>query len=123
MVYIYSGASEENNSGFIGKYGDGGENTTGAEIDPKYYNAYKNYNESYLDDGSLSCDDGICFGHALSETSGWYDDYYYMVHFNLPWFVNGGLLNQNEIAGIFYKYPDKGDSMGDITTRTVFIQK
>ena len=65
----------------------------------------------------------MCFGHALSETAGWYNDMYAIVRIDNPWFVNGGLQNQNEYAGIFYKYYSSGYSRGDATTRVIIVDK
>ena len=50
-----------------------------------YYNVYTST------DGSKACNNGICFGHALSETAGWYNN-----SFNSPAF------------GMYYEYPLRG---------------
>ncbi len=55
----------------------------------KYYDNYTSSSTTY-------------YGHALSETSGWYSDYAYFVDSSYPWFIRGGSCNSTTYAGVFY---------------------
>ncbi len=76
--------------------------------DAKYYNKYKSADPSSGVWSSAkpesACDSGICYGHALSETSNWYNDYADFVYQRRPWFIRGGYSSNNTIAGMFYAY-------------------
>ncbi len=60
---------------------------------------YDNYTSSTA---TTACNNGICYGHALSETSGWYSDKTYFVSTGLPWFERGGYYGDTTSAGVFY---------------------
>ncbi len=64
----------------------------------KYYDNYKG------SDVSKVCNGGICYGHALSETSGWYSDYDIFVGSYDPWFCRGGAYSDAANAGVFASY-------------------
>jgi type IV pilus assembly protein PilA len=79
----YTGNTSTSNSGFNGPYGDGsGSLTTGMAFpDSRYYNLYTTSN------ATTACNGGICYGHALSETSRWYNDYNTMLTASSSWFL------------------------------------
>ncbi len=63
-------------------------------IDKKYYDLYG----SSID---TACNGTICYGHALSETSGWYGDYHAYVTSSSPWFNRSGGCFNGTNAGVF----------------------
>ena len=92
---IYSGYSTSLNSGFTGRTGNDNSQVEGSTVpEPKYYDIYK------TSTANTACD-GVCYGHGLSETSGWYGDYADMVTSSTPWFVRGGYYDANSYAGVF----------------------
>ena len=60
----------------------------------KYYDAYTS------DDPLTACDGGICYGQALSETSGWYNSHSYFVFDRQPWLIRGGAYAYSK--GLFH---------------------
>ncbi|MGE5455684.1 MAG: competence type IV pilus major pilin ComGC [Ignavibacteriales bacterium] len=77
------------NSGF------GATTTTGTLPSNEYWNRY--ISETAL----TACSGGICYGNALSETSGWYGDSNGFINYLNPWFLRGGSYNNTTGAGIF----------------------
>ncbi len=63
--------------------------------DSKYYDLYG----SSID---TACSDGVCYGHALSETSAWYGDFHTYISSTLSWFARGGGDYDRANAGVFY---------------------
>ena len=60
------------------------------------------YYDLYTTDNMLNaCNDGICYGHALSETKNWYSDENVFIAAGTPWFVRGGYNGGATNAGIF----------------------
>ncbi len=93
VMGYYSGASttwgatsSSNNAGFSSKPAS------------KYFDDYTTTNPL------TACNGEICYGHALSETSNWYNDYAYFVSAGNPWFARGGYSNNGVNAGVFYFY-------------------
>ena len=72
----------------------------------QYYDLYT------TDNYNTACSGASCKGHALGETSGWYDDLMYMVDTTNPWFVRGGYQSSVEVAGVF-AYGIKDGYMGN----------
>ena len=74
----------------------------------KYYNKYKSANPTSgvwaLDKTESACDGKVCYGHALSETSGWYGDNTDFVYRNFPWFIRGNQFVYDTSAGMFSVY-------------------
>ena len=69
--------------------------------DSKYYDGYT------TDIASIACNGEVCYGHALSETTGWYNDNAYMVNFDYPWTTRGGGCYYTSDAGVFnFNYDD-----------------
>lgn len=76
-------------------------------IDSLYWSAYGG------DNYTNACDGGICYGAALSETAGWYDDYAYYLLAKFPWLCRGGYYEIQSGAGLFlfaYYYGSAGAS-------------
>ncbi|MGE5455869.1 MAG: prepilin-type N-terminal cleavage/methylation domain-containing protein [Ignavibacteriales bacterium] len=59
---------------------------------------------------STACSGGICYGNALSETSGWYSDGAFFVSTSNPWSVRGGDYYNTTVGGAFYFYSITGES-------------
>ncbi len=112
-----SGNSATYNSGFNGTCNSGDCSNVGIAFpsDSKYYDLYK------TTDATTACEEGICYGHALSETSGWYNDYNSFVSASLPWFSRGGHYNYASDAGVFYFNNDTGNSFVNYSFRLVLV--
>ena len=126
---IYSGSSSSANSGFEGRTGNDNGNVENGVIAPdiKYYDVYANETNSYTNDGKQSCNNngvmGICYGHAISETSGWYEDYSAMISLGYPWLVRGGAYDYGISHGIFYYNNTSGSNNSLHSARVVFLEK
>ena len=118
---LWSGNSTTYNSGFTGLLGSNGDLYTGISFpNSKYYDVYKA--ESGTSTNVLTaCDGGICYGHALSETSGWYGDYPYIVNANGPWFGRGGGNFVSSNAGIFGFLNGNGAANNSVSFRSVIL--
>ena len=68
----------------------------------KYYDLYTSATLSQ------ACDGQVCYGHALSETAGWYGDGQYLLSSTSPWFRRGGAYNHILTAGVFRFSADTG---------------
>ena len=82
--------------------------------DSKYYDNYTTTNPL------TACNGGVCYGHALSETANWYNDFAYFVYANYPWFGRGGSDLNGSNAGAFYFGNDDGNSNSYVGFRAVF---
>ena len=72
----------------------------------KYYDLYT------TEDAFTACDGGICYGHALSETSNWYVDHTVFVYSGSPWMTRGGNYHSYADAGVFNFYNNSSGSAG-----------
>ncbi len=92
-VYDMNGGSWEYVMGvynqFIGKSGFSSMPTE------KYYDNYTNSRVA------TACNSGVCYGHALSETSGWYSDYDSFINSTTPWLLRGRSCSDTIYAGVF----------------------
>ena len=61
----------------------------------KYYDIYITQSDTVL------CNSEPCYGHALDETSGWYNDAKWFIVESFPW-IGRGAGSDNSIAGVFY---------------------
>ena len=82
----------------------------------KYYDLYT------TEDITTACDGGICYGHALSETAGWYGDSAGFVNAAIPWFRRGGGWSNPAYAGVFYSHYTSGHADGAHASRAVLAQ-
>ena len=84
-------------------------------LESKYYNKYTS------NVASESCNLGVCYSHALSETTGWYSDYQTMVTQTNPWLVRGGGYFNGIDAGVFFfnKSDLAGNASGGVSFRLV----
>jgi len=91
-IYDMSGGAWEQVMGVYNKtIGSSGISTW---PDAKYYDNYTSTT------ATTACNGGICYGHALSETGGWYYDSSYFVD-TYPWIGRGGIYFNASYAGIF----------------------
>ena len=74
-----------------------------AQIPSKYYDNYTST------DSTKACNGGVCYGHALSETAGWYGGYSYIGSLTRPWILRGGCFGDGDKAGIFASHNYNGD--------------
>ncbi len=103
------------NSGFNGTCRSGDCSNVGIDFpNEKYYDLYTSSNPED-ESASLACEEGICYGHALSETAGWYNDNQYFVKSSQPWFCRGGIYH-NSSTGVF----DFGYYIGDANVTNSF---
>ena len=81
--------------------------------DSKYYDKYTSTT------ATQACSGGVCYGHALSETSGWYNDYADSISSASPWFVRGGYCSDASGAGVFHFTYGIGPGFGSLSFRVV----
>ena len=135
-VYDMSGGSWEYVMGVYGpeyptirSSGFGSTVFTGNTIESKYYDKYANSTNSKTNDGSLSCNNGICYGHGISEikgsttSNGWYGDTTDMVYSSGPWFLRGGEYSISANAGVFGRNLRDGNSSFGRSARVVGFGK
>ena len=103
-----SGDSSSDNSGFTGRLSDGTTYTGIAFPDSKYYNLYTG--KSYT-------------GHALTETEGWYNDYYGFVNPYGPWLSRGNSFDYSLYVGVFGFMASGGGSNNDYSSHSVITIK
>ena len=102
-VYDMNGGSYEN---VMGVYrGNDAASTWGASTNSNYagfssapLNKYYDEYTTYI--VSTACNGEICYGHALSETAGWYNNLGLCVSSSIPWFSRGG-YSGSATDGIF----------------------
>jgi len=77
---------------------------------------YDNYTSTTI---TSTCNSGICYGHALSETQGWYSDSNTSFNGFYVWFQRGGPYNFTSTAGVFSFSAGGGDAFGSHSFRVV----
>ena len=103
MGYLTTSTSALSNAGF-----------TSAPAS-KYYDAYTSTTST------TACNSGICYGHALSETSGWYNDNASFINTNNPWFHRGGHYSGDANVGVFRSSNYNGNVDSYISFRSVLL--
>ncbi len=82
----------------MGNYSDtsksSGFASTWFSTNKKYYDGYT------ITTPASACNGEVCYGHALSETTKWYNDYAVFVSTNSPWLLRGGLSSWPASTGI-----------------------
>ena len=92
-IYDMSGGAQEY---VMGNYNDTiGGSAFSALPDSKYYDKYTTTNVL------TACDGEICYGHGLSEVSGWYGDYTRFLIAANPWLIRGDCYYGGSDAGTF----------------------
>jgi len=102
---IWGAASTGNTSGFSGP------------LQEKYYDNYTSTTTT------TACGKGICYGHALSETSGWYGDLADFATIEYPWLTRGGNIIDTSNAGVYRTGHCGGYASDDITFRVVIVSE
>ena len=102
-VYDISGGSDEY---IMGNYNNTIGSYSGFSKMPesKYYDLYTTTS------ASTACESGICYGHALSETSGWYADNAYFVDSGYLWMSRGSRYDFSTNAGVFNFRSNNGNA-------------
>ena len=112
-IYDMSGGAQEY---VMGNYNDTiGSSDFSAMPDSKYYDKYT------TTDKLTVCSGGICYGHALSETSHWYGDCAGFVSANVPWLSRGGYYYDGSNAGSFFVGSSVGYDVSYIGSRAVIV--
>lgn len=118
---LWSGYSEEHNSGFTGKLGYAGTDYIGVSFpESKYYDLYQSTSGTNIS-LTTACNGGICYGHALSETYKWYNRSISVVSSSWPWYAWSNPFGCNHISGGSRDYT--GSSTSHISTRVVLTLK
>ncbi len=121
----YPGRLTTFSSGFKGLSNTGVEIGTIDLPDYKYYNTYKSANPTSSTWSSAlaekACDGEICYGHALSETAGWYGDYANFVPRSSPWVLRGGYYTDGLGAGVFDVGSAYGGSHNYVSCRLTLV--
>jgi len=95
-IYDMSGGERESVMGVYNKtIGNSGFNVLPEE---KYYDNYT------TTDAMTACNGGICYGHALSETQGWYSDGSGFLNSEAVWFERGYANYNSSNTGVFAFY-------------------
>jgi len=111
----YSGKSPNENSGFNGPLGQYAYRdeiyTSGMNFpDEKYYDKYTTTNVP------TACNGEICYGHALSETNGWYGNRLEFPVSDWPWIQRG---IWSKFGGMYEIYRDSGGTSFDTVFHVV----
>ena len=119
-VYDMSGGARE----YVMGYYSGASTTWGAASNGNNAGFSSKPASKYFDDYTTTnpltaCNGGICYGHALSETSNWYNDYAFFVNAEFPWFLRGGYHRDYAYAGAFSFANDYGNADGSSSFRVV----
>ena len=118
---LWSGYVASGNSGFTGLLGSSGTSYTGTAFpDSKYYDVYKASSGTTIS-ALTSCNGGVCYGHALSETEFWYNDSTGFVNANNPWFYRGSPYGQGSSEGTFAFTSNNGYSYNSIGFRSSLV--
>ena len=101
-VYDMSGGASE----YVMGWYSGASDTFGAASsnnNAKFTSApdSKYWDEYTTTDALTACNDGICYGHGLSEVNKWYGDLAYFVSAKGPWLGRGGRHYNGASAGAF----------------------
>ncbi len=111
-----SGYSTSLNSGFNGVANHGGSVNGQRDLpDAKYYDLYTSTTSA------KACDGGLCYGHALSETAGWYGNPQDFVSSSNPWFTRGGACYTGARTGVFVASYLGGNAYEDVSFRLVLV--
>ncbi len=118
-----SGTDATTNSGFNGTLGDGTTFSKGIDF-PKELKYYDLYSATDITSGSsdltkTACEGKVCYGHALSETAGWYGDWEVFVTAKNPWFVRGGW--ENDVTIGLFSFSWNGGGIGITSYRLILI--
>ena len=112
-----SGKNTLYNSGFNGSLNSGSYNSGIDFPVSKYYDLYTTSSVN------TACNGGICYGHALSESAGWYQDYQYFIDVDVPWFMIGGSWGNTASAGVFNFNANPGLANDYSTSRAVLAPR
>ncbi len=112
--YVMGALNDGNGKPKIGSSGFVASGNTNLIPDAKYYDVYTT-------NLATSCTTKEeCYGHALSETAGWYGDYQTFVTFSLPWFMRGGNLG-SAYSGVFHFDYSNGSAYSHFSFRLVLV--
>jgi len=81
----------------------------------KYYDNYTSTT------ATSACSSGICYGHALSETAGWYKNGSTLVNSTYPWAIRGGCYSMPGESGVFFFNSNSGGNTIYNSFRVVIV--
>ena len=110
-----SGWNTTYNSGFNGALGSGIYNLGVVFPESKYYDLYT------TEDITTACNGGVCYGHSLSETAKWYQDYQTFISNLYPWILRGGGWDYVSDVGVFSFGRTAGGGLYHGASRAVMI--
>ncbi len=114
----------KDDSGFNGKILDGSYVTNGRPFpELKYYQTYNVNQTADIENNDLTswCDTGICYGDAISETSGWYGDYVATISLSHSWLARGQYFDTPSYAGVFNSLNPYGNGWTYYSSRIVLV--
>ena len=118
---LWSGDDTSYNSGFTGLLGSSGTSYTATAFpDSKYYDVYKASSGTTIN-ALTACNDGVCYGHGLSETNKWHNDSAAFVSAEYPWFRRGGFYLNGSYAGAFNRGYGEGNANDSVGFRSVMV--
>ena len=92
------------------------------KVESKYYDGFKANSNNEID-FNTACNNGICYGQALSETAGWYGDLTSMINSTNSWFKRGGSKGDySSRVGVFYYTDGSGISSVNYSTHAVCVE-
>ena len=102
-IYDMAGGTRE----YVMGYYSGASTTWGSASDYNYAGFSSTPDSKYYDDYTTTseltaCNGGLCYGHALSEIRGWYNDFPHFFVAMYPWFLRGGIYDGGSNADAFY---------------------
>jgi len=114
-VYDMNGGTNEYVMGVLNKTSKS-SGINFSNLDVKYYDNYTSAT------ATSACNSGVCYGHALSETSGWYSDSASFVDSSYPWFIRGGYYSNTSTAGVFYFNSGNGAASAGGSFRVIITE-
>lgn len=121
-VYDMNGGTYEYVMGYL----TSASSTWGASSEYNHAGFSSEPNSKYFDGytGTTSGNEcsGVCYGHALSETNGWYNDTASPLSTYNPWYLRGGVFDTGSTGGIFSSLGTNGYAGSYATFRIVLVE-
>ena len=119
--YVMGVLADDDGNPTIGESGFTDSEDTNKLSESKYYDLYTSTtpDSNDINLSETACNKGVCYGHALSETAGWYEDMSRFVSSSFPWFIRGGSNGLKNNAGVFTSNCESGATNENISFRLV----
>jgi len=115
-VYDMNGGAYEYVMGVLNKSVSDSGFTSNTLPEDKYYDEYTSTT------AETACSSGVCYGHALSETAGWYSDSAVISSLSGPWFRRGGNSFNVSSSGIFNFGTNNGSAKSNYSFRVALVE-